>query len=175
MHQLKRHILLATTAIAWWGCAALAQAQPMPAAPMGPECPAWQNGHMDPAQQKNMRHRMEQRQTRLKEALKLSPEQEAAWTQFTQSMQPMPHPQSNPGQWQQLTTPQRIEKMQALQAEHAALMDKHLKALTQFYNVLTPEQQKTFDQQHVLPGFAEHPHRRPAAPAKKPPPAPAQP
>ena len=44
-----------------------------------------------------------------------------------------------------LTTPQRIERMQARQAERSAMFAKRADATKSFYAALTPEQQKTFD------------------------------
>jgi protein CpxP len=55
-----------------------------------------------------------------------------------------------------LTTPERIDKMQALHTErmneHAAMMKKHGDATKAFYAVLSPEQKKTFDAEHVRHG-----------------------
>lgn len=172
MHQLKRQILLATTAIAWWGCAAVAQAQTPPAPPMG--CPAVQ-GSMPGHATYKMRHAMQRQQTQLKAALKLSPEQEPAWTQFTQSMQPALHTPRAHDDWSQLTTPQRIEKMKALKTEHDTVMDQHLSALATFYAALTPDQQKTFDQHHSVTGMKPMgtKHRQRQVPTPNPaPPAP---
>ena len=105
---------------------------------------------MDPAR---MQARMEQRQTLLKAQLKLSAAQEPAWTAFTTAMKPpadMLAPQRpDPVEMAKLSTPQRIDKMKALQTErHAAMtaaMDKRADATKAFYAALTPEQQKTFD------------------------------
>ena len=49
--------------------------------------------------------------------------------------------------WSQLTTPQRLDKMQALRAERDAAMAKRIEAVKTFYAALTPEQQKVFDTQ----------------------------
>ncbi|MDT4860280.1 LTXXQ motif family protein [compost metagenome] len=49
--------------------------------------------------------------------------------------------------WSKLTTPQRLDKMQALRAERDAQMAKRIDATKSFYAALTPEQQKVFDAQ----------------------------
>jgi Spy/CpxP family protein refolding chaperone len=49
--------------------------------------------------------------------------------------------------WAKLTTPERLDKMQALKAERDARMDKRIDATKSFYAALTPEQQKVFDSQ----------------------------
>lgn len=114
---------------------------------------------MDPAQQaemhKRMQDRMGERHTarmeRLKAALKLSPTQEAAWKAYVVRTEPTP-PKASPAQqdWSKLTTPQRMDAMQALHAERSADMSKRIDATKSFYAQLTPEQQKTFDSQSGL-------------------------
>ena len=43
------------------------------------------------------------------------------------------------------TTPERIDRMRARRAQHAAEADRRGEATKTFYAALTPEQQKTFD------------------------------
>src|SRR3989344_476109 len=52
-----------------------------------------------------------------------------------------------------LTPPERIDRMRAMRAQHAAEADRRGEATKAFYAALTPEQQKTFDAQ------AHHGHR----------------
>lgn len=100
--------------------------------------------------QEKMQQRLAERQTQLKTALKLTPAQEKDWQAFSAAMQPAQakSPRLDRDAWAQLTTPQRMEKMQALRAERERSMDQRLAAVKQFYATLTPEQQKVFDQQH---------------------------
>ena len=105
----------------------------------------------------HMSERMEQwhekHQAALHDKLKLSAKQETAWKKFTES-QPiagmMERP--DPAELAKLNAPQRLEKglerMKALEAK----LTEHLSALKEFYAVLTPEQQKIFDQQMPQPG-----------------------
>ena len=90
-----------------------------------------------------------QRLAALKEKLKLTPAQEGAWNSFAASRQP---PARSPEQarmdraeFAKLTTPQRLDRMQARQAERSAMFAKRADATRSFYATLSPEQQKTFD------------------------------
>lgn len=110
----------------------------------------------DPAR---MQERMEKRQAELKAKLELSPGQEAAWNTFVQAARPPAPAQGlTPAQRKQrheefaaMTTPQRIDQMQARKAERDAEMARRAEATKSFYAVLTPAQQKIFDQ-NTLPG-----------------------
>ena len=150
MKRNARTLLSLATALALASGATLALAQP-----------GWGPGHGDCHMGDGQRGaRFEQRmgrlheehQAALKAALKLTPAQESAWAQFTEATRPdfksMPH--ANRSEWDQLTTPQRLEKMQSLRAEHDKQMARHVEAVKQFYAALTPEQQKVFDQQHRI-------------------------
>lgn len=96
--------------------------------------------------------RMQQRQKQLHDALKLTPDQEGAWKKFTESMQPPARPErGEPGEWAKLTTPERADKMLEWSKKRQDRMTEHVAALKSFYGVLTPEQQKTFDDFHAGP------------------------
>lgn len=82
----------------------------------------------------------------LKTNLKLKPEQDSAWTTFASSMKPhMPDAQDRVDM-AKLTTPERIDKMKAMHAQHDAEMQKRGDATKTFYATLSDEQKKTFDQ-----------------------------
>ena len=120
---------------------------------LGTTAVAWAHGggrSDDGPRAERMQKKMEQHQAKLKEALKLNAGQENAWKEFTTAMQP---PQQRAArldraEWDKLTTPQRMEKMQALRAEREAHMNQRMEAVKKFYGTLTPEQQKVFDDQH---------------------------
>jgi len=107
-------------------------------------------GNMDPAKMQAM---MDKRHAALKTQLKLTTAQEPAWTAFTAAMKPaadmMNKQRPDPAEMAKLSTPERIDKMKTLRAQHmsdmAAAMDKRGEAAKTFYAVLTPEQQKAFD------------------------------
>ena len=117
-------------------------------------------------------HRAE-RLSALKEKLKLTSGQEGAWNTFAASRQP---PARSPEQarmdraeFAKLTTPQRLDRMQARQAERNAMFTQRADATRSFYAALTPEQQKTFDAESMARfGRGEHggQQRHPAGPAK---------
>lgn len=115
-------------------------------------------GGMDPARMQAM---MDRRHAALKAQLKITASQESAWKAFTDSammgkMGAMQRP--DPAEMVKLSTPQRLEKMQAMHAEHTKqmgeAMDKHIAATKALYAVLTPEQQKLFDAQ-AMPGAGQ--------------------
>ena len=86
----------------------------------------------------------------LKEKLKLTPAQESAWSSFTTAQQPPARPdaaqrEARRAEFAKLTTPQRLDRMQARQAERSAMFAKRADATRSFYAALTPDQQKTFD------------------------------
>ena len=92
--------------------------------------------------------RMKMQQQRLHDALKLTPQQEGAWSKFQES-----HPfagnakRPDPVDFSKLTAPERAEKMLEMQKQHQEAMSQHVAAMKDFYAQLTPEQKKTFDEQ----------------------------
>ena len=104
------------------------------------------HGPMDPAKMQEM---MLKHQAALKEKLKITPAQEAAWTSYTAAMKPPADMGKNRetmrAEMDKLTTPERIDKMKTLRAQRDAEMDKRTDATKTFYAVLSPEQKKVFD------------------------------
>jgi Spy/CpxP family protein refolding chaperone len=147
MNTLTKRLLIAATAAAMLGGASIASFAR--AGQDGCDGPGM-HGPMSEVMQKRMADHMAQRKAALKTALKLSPEQESAWTAFEAATQPPKmgeHHRPDPAEMAKLTTPQRIEKMQAMKADRDAFMSKTMEATKTFYATLTPEQQKTFDVQ----------------------------
>ena len=90
----------------------------------------------------------EKHQAALHDKLKLSAQQETAWKKFS-AIQPMmgKMERPDPAEMEKLNAPQRLEKgLERMKAVEGKLTE-HLAALKEFYAVLTPEQQKIFDQQ----------------------------
>ncbi len=89
----------------------------------------------------------------LKAKLQITPAQEPAWSRFTEALGNTPAPHAaHAGQWReiaQLTTPERIDRMKALRAQHhaemLAYMDRRGEATKAFYASLDEAQKKTFD------------------------------
>jgi periplasmic protein CpxP/Spy len=100
----------------------------------------------------HMKERMAKRQAELHDKLKLTPQQEGAWKTFTARMQPGTRPaRPDRAQMANMTAPERMEMMLTRMKEAEARMTDRLAATKEFYAVLTPEQQKIFDQE-----FARH-------------------
>lgn len=96
----------------------------------------------------------------LHDSLKLTSQQETAWKKY--AAQPPVFDAADrpdPAELDKLNAPQRLEKgIERLQAMEKRLT-AHLAALKEFYAVLTPEQQKIFDQDVDRFGDRWH-HRR---------------
>lgn len=144
-HPLS-HRIAATALLAAMALPVLAQ-QP-PAAPAAPTAPAKAAEGRHERHHGDMAQRHAKRLADLKAQLKLTPAQESAWTTFTSAMQPGERPARLDRQdMDKLTTPERIDRMRAMRAQHAAEADRRGEATKTFYAALTPEQQKTFDAQ----------------------------
>lgn len=105
----------------------------------------------------------------LKDKLKLAPGQEPAWRAFAESLQPGPrHDRIERGamreQFAQLSTPERLDRMQAMAEQRQARMAQRAEAVKAFYVQLTPEQQRVFDAEALPQRHAHtfHRHHRPS-------------
>mgnify|MGYP000854560300 FL=1 len=138
---------------------------------MGASSPMQPGGKMgmrasrDPARMEAM---MAKRHADLKAKLKLTAEQEGAWTTFTAAMKPparLDTKYPDRAEMDKLTTPERIDKMRALRSEHMtamnAAMDKREEATKAFYAALNAEQKKVFDAEHARMGGRHGEHRGP--------------
>jgi len=101
----------------------------------------------------------------LKEKLKLSPEQEAAWNTFSSATQPgMRHAggdrQAMRGEPEKLNTPQRLDRMLAMSEVRRAKMLERSQAIKAFYAQLSPEQQSVFDAEAMFDPQQGHGHHR---------------
>ncbi|MGI4848345.1 MAG: Spy/CpxP family protein refolding chaperone [Janthinobacterium lividum] len=110
-------------------------------APRGPEG----RSRPDPAR---MEQAMARRAARMHDELKISAAQESAWNSFVSSMKPAqpPGPRPDRAAWKSMTAPQRMEQELAHLKNTEAGMTARLAATRALYAVLTPEQQKTFDE-----------------------------
>lgn len=97
---------------------------------------------------------MEKHRAQLHDKLKLTAQQEPAWKAFTDATQAH-HPVTMQDRHAEhkammaMSTPARMEKMLERAKDRLARMQQHLDALKTFYAVLTPEQQKIFDDAHA--------------------------
>lgn len=103
-------------------------------------------GSMDPVKMQAM---VERKQAAFKAKLKITADQEGAWSTFANAMKPAPDALKRRmeirAELDKLTTPERIDKMRALRAERDAAMDKRADATKALYAVLTPYQKGVFD------------------------------
>ncbi len=140
------------TAIGALSLTAIAQNAPAPTAPPAAEA---RGGHRhDPQRhaehQQRMQQRMAEHQERLKASLQLTPQQEPAWNAFVARMQPTQRPAQprlDHDAWKQLSTPERLDRMEAMKAERDRAMAQRHEAIRSFYAQLNPAQQKAFDAQ----------------------------
>ncbi len=145
MSTIKQRFLIASTVALLAGASMTAMARG------GDNCDG-PRGDMSGPRAEKMQQRMSdmhaKRQTELKAKLKLSAEQEASWSAFNQATQPPkmdPKNRPDPAEMAKLTTPERIEKMQAMKAQRDAHMNQMADATKAFYATLTAEQKKVFD------------------------------
>lgn len=95
-----------------------------------------------------MKERMEKRAAELHEKLKLNASQENAWRTYVGKMKPADTlVRPDRAELAKLSAPERMEKMHALMKEREKHMAERVVATKEFYGVLTPEQQKIFDEQ----------------------------
>ena len=144
------------------GVTAFAAAQSSaPAAPASaPQAPHHHEMHHG----EDMRaHFAEKMQARFKEKLKITPEQEPAWTAFTTAMKPPEHKEPARPDFaalEKMTTPERLDKMHEMrvqrQTERAAFAVKREDAIKAFYAVLNADQKKTFDEASLRMMRARH-------------------
>ncbi len=149
MSSFRKHLIVSAIALGLSASALAADATMCD--PMGPMMQGQRMGKMNHAQMaEHMKARMEQRHTALHAKLKLTAEQEPAWKEFIAGAKPaMMGPQTMRADMMKLSAPARMEKMLAHAKARQAHMETRLEALKKFYAVLTPEQQKVFDAEHM--------------------------
>ncbi len=101
----------------------------------------------------------EQRLATLHDKLKLTAQQEPAWKKYA-AQKPLfdKTTRPDPEEMAKLNSPQRLEKALERMRAMEAKLTEHLAALKEFYAVLTPEQQKIFDDS--MPRFGDRHGRR---------------
>lgn len=97
--------------------------------------------------------------TELKAKLNLQGAQEPAWNSFIQSMQhPARMARPEPATFEQMTTPERLDQMQAMKAQRDAHMQQRAEATKAFYAMLNADQKQVFDQEtaRMMKGSGMH-------------------
>ena len=149
------HRLIATAVVAALSLPVLAQTSaPTVATPEATQAEPGQRMQRDKQMRRNapdraqMQERMAQRMAAFKEKLQLTAAQQPAWDTFTAAMQPGERrARLDRSGMEQLTTPERVDRMRAMRIQRAAEADRRGEVVKTFYATLTPAQQKTFDAQ----------------------------
>lgn len=140
MMKIRKNILIGIVALGLGAGSLSAYAEKADCGPM-------MRGEMgDRLPGERMKKRMEERQADLQAKLKLRPEQQMAWTAYIEKMKPAARTQ-RPGhaEMENLPAPERMEKMLEMMKEHEKRLMDRIAATKEFYAVLTPEQQKIFN------------------------------
>lgn len=102
--------------------------------------------HHDGKSGERMKAHMAKRQAALHGKLKLTTAQEGAWSKFNERMQPgSPPARPDKAEIEKLSAPERMDRMYAMMKEREKKMVERIAAVKEFYAVLTPEQQKIFN------------------------------
>lgn len=151
-HTVRKHLVVALSVLGMGAASLTVHAQQAPAsAPAAASNPkAMSDGpraHRG-EHRGNPAERMAKYQARLHDKLKLTAAQEPAWATFTAANAP----KKPAGDWKakreafaKLSAPERMEQWIAMSKERIAGQESRLASLKTFYAVLTPEQQKVFD------------------------------
>lgn len=100
----------------------------------------WSDGHKN-----EVSARFDKHMAALHDALKLTPDQEVAWTQFSDKMKPVKMDKPGQQSWKDMSTPDRLDRMLDNMKSHEKKMAERAEAVRAFYGALTPDQQKVFD------------------------------
>ena len=115
-------------------------------------------GHMEKMREHKAERHM-QHLAELKSKLNLQATQEPAWNSFTQSMQyPAQMVRPERASFEKMTTPERLDMMQAMKAQRDAHMQQRAEATKTFYASLSTEQKQVFDQEtaRMMKGSGMH-------------------
>jgi hypothetical protein len=116
--------------------------------PPGPPAHAAMQGHDEGDMQQSNQAHMQQLMGLVHDALALRSDQEASWRTFMASMAPPAAMMSHGDEAHDramLTTPQMLDRMAEHMRREQAEFERHAAAVRQFYTVLSPTQQRTFD------------------------------
>ena len=149
MFNLKKHLMIGVAA-AGIGLTAMSSFAQMPPADGNGPGPAGRHAPSADQIAKFEQHRAK-RQAQLHDKLKITAAQEGAWKTFTDKTTPVrpatPPARPSKDEWNKLTTPERLDRHLEMMKKMEARMTDRIAATKEFYAVLSPEQQKTFDQE----------------------------
>lgn len=149
MKTIRKMLVIGVTVAGLGIAAGGVMAQSAPAA--APAATQDAKPRMTPEQHRaRMQERIAKRTDRLKEKLKLTPEQEPAWNAWVSRMKPEAGPDKRQRmtrpEWEKLSAPERMERQLSHMKKMEEALAKRLEATKSFYAALTPEQQKVFNE-----------------------------
>jgi Spy/CpxP family protein refolding chaperone len=141
MFKLRKQLLIGVTALSFAAMGLTAYAQADGAG--GRQAPT-------PEQQAKFAEKMAKRQAKLHDDLKITAAQEAAWQTFVGKIKPV-RPADAPQrpskeELAKQTAPERMDHQMEFLKRAEARLAEHSAAVKEFYAVLTPVQQKVFDE-----------------------------
>lgn len=164
MNTFRKSLLIGLTVIGMGAASIGAQAQQAAAQGTAQAAAQGAAAHSRPTPEQRagkMAERMARHQARLHEKLKITAAQEPAWNAFLAANQAQRPQGQRPqrGEFARLSAPERLEKWIAMSKQRIGMQESRLASLKTFYAVLTPEQQKTFNDS--VPGghHGGHGHR----------------
>jgi protein CpxP len=145
MNSYRKNILIGLTVLGMSGAAVGVQAQAT-----APDASQGRHGNAVTQEQRQakMAEFAAKRSARLHDELNITPAQENAFRTYIAAMKPQPmQAHGERASFRELSGPQRMEKMIAMQKQRTAEMEARMPAVNALYAVLTPEQKKVFDHQ----------------------------
>ena len=122
-------------------------------------------GHMEKMRE-HKAERHTQHLTELKSKLNLQAAQEPAWNSFTQSMQhPARMARPDHASFENMTTPERLDQMQAMKNQRDAHMQQRAASTKAFYASLSADQKQVFDKEtaRLMKGSGMHAMKHPGS------------
>lgn len=140
-------LLVASSLATAWAQAPASPAAATPPASAAAPAASHRMGPGGPRDAARWQQRFDRHMAELRQTLQLTPAQEGTWNQFVAAMRPpaVPPMAQEREAMASLTTPQRLDRMQAMRRQHLAEMDKRDDATRAFYATLNDEQKKIFD------------------------------
>jgi Spy/CpxP family protein refolding chaperone len=153
MTTFRKRLLIGMMALGLGAGAVAAYAAGPGCGPMG-DGPAAFGGHGRSPER--MKEYFEKRQSELHTKLKLNANQESAWNAYIGKIRPTGQfKRPDRAEMDKLSAPERMEKMLGFMKEGETHLADRIAATKEFYAVLTPEQQKIFNDE-FKPGHMRH-------------------
>ncbi len=146
MTTIRKHLIIGLSVLAMGSAAVAVQAHET-----GPASSLTQE-----QKQAKWSERAAARQQQLRDTLKLTPSQDAAFASYMAARKPQTRAERpSRADWKAMPAPARMEARLNLAKARTAAMESRLVALKNLYAVLTPEQQKLFDDNSARRGWGK--------------------